>query len=375
MPRSQPPPPPTPLPPGIGSSGDYTRLAAARIDVPTLAYIEGGAGEERSLAANRQAFADHALLPRVLTDVGAGHTRIRLLGHDRPHPLLLAPLAWHGLVHPGGETETARGAAAADCPMIISTQAGQPLAAVSAAAGESWFQLYMQPSREATTTLLARARDAGCRAVVVTLDAGIQLPGRRALDAGFRLPWGLQAVNLQGLPAGTPPDPRPGGSRIFQGLLRQAPAWDDLDWLLDTSPLPVLAKGVLHPEDARALQARGIAGLVVSNHGGRGLDGAPASLRCLPGVRAAVGPALPLLFDGGIRCGSDIFQALALGADAVLIGRPQLHALAVAGALGVAHLIKLLREELELTMALTGCTRISDIGPACLCPAGGAPAC
>jgi isopentenyl diphosphate isomerase/L-lactate dehydrogenase-like FMN-dependent dehydrogenase len=168
------------------------------------------------------------------------------------------------------------------------------------------------------------------------------------------------AVNL---PAGAAAaaEPAQDGSRIFQGLMRAAPTWPDLAWLMSQTSLPVWVKGVLHPDDALALQAAGVAGVVVSNHGGRSLDGAPASLAALPAIRAAVGDAYPLLLDGGIRSGADVFKALALGADAVLVGRLQMYALSVAGPLGVAHMIKLLREELEVCMALAGCATLHDI--------------
>jgi isopentenyl diphosphate isomerase/L-lactate dehydrogenase-like FMN-dependent dehydrogenase len=174
------------------------------------------------------------------------------------------------------------------------------------------------------------------------------------------MPADCIAANLRPEPAVQPPE-TPGDSRIFQGLMRAAPTWDDLAWLMAQTSLPVWVKGVLHPDDALALRAAGAAGIVVSNHGGRSLDGAPASLAMLPAVRAAVGDEYPLLLDGGIRSGTDIFKALALGADAVLVGRLQLYALSVAGALGVAHMIKLLREELEVCMALAGCATLDDI--------------
>ena len=176
------------------------------------------------------------------------------------------------------------------------------------------------------------------------------------------------AANLRGYPQSAPVPLQDGSSRIFQGAMRHAPTWDDLHWLLQASPLPVWVKGVLHPDDARQLQAAGCAGLIVSNHGGRSLDDAPASLTQLPAIRAAVGAGYPLLLDGGVRSGSDAFKALALGANAVLVGRLQMVALAVAGALGVAHMLQLLVEELHATMAQAGCATLADITPNCLTP-------
>ena len=182
------------------------------------------------------------------------------------------------------------------------------------------------------------------------------------------MPADCTPANLAAYPPPAPPGLGADDSRIFQGAMRHAPTWDDLHWLLQASPLPVWVKGVLHPDDARQLQAAGCAGLIVSNHGGRSLDDAPASLTQLPAIRAAVGAACPLLLDGGVRSGSDAFKALALGANAVLVGRLQMVALAVAGALGVAHMLQLLTEELHACMAQAGCAQLCDITPNCLTP-------
>lgn len=359
------------LPAGLGAAADYARLAPRFIAEPLLAHLDGGARHDRTATANLAAFSRWQLMPRLLRDLRHGHTRCRLAGLDLPHPLLLAAVARLGEFHPQGEQAVAQAAAATNTVQVLSTLSSQSLEDVAAAApgAPRWFQLYLQPRREATRDLLRRATVAGYSAVVLTLDAPVQSPSLRALRAGYRAP-ATPAANLapyHGHDAPIDDAPTgPGGSRVFQGALRHAPRDEDLDWLLAESPLPVWVKGVLHPDDARLLTTRGVAGLVVSNHGGRSLDGAPASLDCLAAVRAAVGAQVPLLFDGGIRGGDDVFKALALGADAVLVGRLQAHALAVAGALGVAHMLRLLREELELTMALMGCATLADIGPHCL---------
>ena len=262
----------------------------------------------------------------------------------------------------GGELESARAAHATDSCMVSSTLSSCRLEDIARVAGpQRWFQLYFQPRRDDTRELLARAEAAGYGAIVVTLDAAIQAASLRALRAGFRMPADCVAANLRDHPAAGKVALDAGQSRIFQGVMADAPTWRDLEWLLAETTLPVWVKGVLHPHDARALHQLGVAGLVVSNHGGRGLDGAPASLDALPAIRAAVGAGFPLLLDGGIRSGSDVFKALALGADAVLVGRLQMYALSVAGALGVAHMITLLREELEVCMALAGCATVADI--------------
>ncbi len=327
---------------------------------PSYEYVAGGSGADVTAQANLDAFAGWAIYPRLLRDVSAGHTRVALGDMALPHPILLAPVAFQSLAHAEAEIGSAHAANAMEACMVCSTLSTRTLEDVAQAAGpHKWFQLYFQPRREATLALLERATASGYKAIVVTLDASIQVASQRALRAGFRMPAQCVAVNLE--PAAAAPAPAAEASRIFQGMMGEAPQWADLEWLIKQSRLPVWVKGVLHPDDASALKAVGVAGLVVSNHGGRSLDGAPASLDALPAIRAAVGPAFPLLLDGGIRSGSDVFKALALGANAVLVGRLQLYALSVAGSLGVAHMLKLLREELEICMALAGCARIQDI--------------
>lgn len=350
------------IPAEVRCAQDYEVLARHFIAAPSLAYIAGGCGRDLSVAANRQALDELAIVPRLLRGLRGGHTSLNLLGRSLPHPLLLAPVAYQTLVHPRGELETARAAGAMESVLLVSTLATRTLEEIAAQGpGERWFQLYFQPDRGATEDLLRRAEAAGYGVLVVTLDASIKTPSLSALRAGFQMPEEIRAVNLDPYPVPPPVSLERGQSRIFQGVMAAAPGWDDLAWLLDRSRLPVLVKGVLHPDDARRLQAMGVAGLVVSNHGGRALDGAPASVRMLPRVRAAVGEHYPVLADGGVRSGSDVFRMLALGADAVLLGRLQVYALAVAGSLGVAHMLKLLREELELCMAQAGCATLAEI--------------
>ena len=229
--------------------------------------------------------------------------------------------------------------------------------------GPLWFQLYLQPDRGFTLALVQRAEAAGFEALVLTVDAPVHGARDRERRAGFVLPPGVSAVNLAGAPpAATAPVPR-GGSALFDGLLQHAATWDDVAWLQAHTRLPLLLKGVLHPDDARQAAALGVAGLIVSNHGGRTLDTTPATADVLPRITDALsgGPGTPpaLLVDGGIRRGTDVLKALALGAQAVLIGRPAVMALAAGGAQGVALALRLLRDELEIAMALTGCATLA----------------
>lgn len=349
------------IPPAVITAADYGRLAIEYVPEAVRAYIDGGSGDERTLAANAAAFSKYSLINRVLRDLAAGNTATRVLDTPLAHPVMLAPVAHHGLVHSDAECASAAGAAAADALMVVSTLASRKLEDITAAGdGPKWFQLYWQDSRARTLELAERAARAGYGALVFTADAPVAHVPERALRAGFSLPPELTPANLPAAPA-PPRTLEPGASVVFQGFMGDAPQWEDVAWLADHAPLPLLLKGVLHADDAvRAIDA-GFAGVIVSNHGGRTLDGLPASLDCLAAVRTAVGATATVLLDGGIRRGSDVLIALALGADAILVGRPQLHGLAVAGALGVAHVIRLLREELELAMALAGCARIADI--------------
>lgn len=350
------------IPVEVHAARDYEALAQRRLPAPVFEYVAGGSGEGATLAANRAAFGRVTVCPRVLADVDDASTRVRVAGRDWEHPIMLGPVAHQALVHPRGEIETARAATAMDACMLVSTLSSHTLEDISASApGPKWFQLYFQRQRDDTLDLVRRAEVAGFKALVVTLDAAIQLPSDRALQAGFVMPAHCVAANLRGYPRRDVHEEIQPGNRIFQGIMRGAPTWTDLAWLTAQTRLPIWVKGVLHPDDARRLREFGAAGIVVSNHGGRTLDHAPASLDVLPAIREAVGDDYPVLFDSGIRSGGDVYKAIARGADAVLVGRLQVYALAVAGALGVAHMMRLLREELEVCMAMTGCVSLADV--------------
>jgi 4-hydroxymandelate oxidase len=227
--------------------------------------------------------------------------------------------------------------------------------------GTLWFQLYLQPQRDVTLQLLARAESAGYQAIVLTVDAPVHGARDRERRAGFRLPPGIRAVNLPTTASSN--DTLAGNSSAFEGVLQHAPTWDDVRWLVHATRLPVLLKGILHPDDARQALNVGAAGVIVSNHGGRTLDTCLPTAHALPAVAQAVGAHMAVLADGGIRRGTDVFKALALGAHAVLVGKPYVYALAHAGAVGVAHVIRLLRDEFEIALALCGCPTPAHIQP------------
>ena len=367
------------IPSGLVTLADHEQHARTQLDDNAWAYFSGGAADEISLRANRSAWDALPLWPRVLRPLAGGHTRVPLLGRTLAHPILLAPVAFQRLAHPDGELAMAYAAAALGAGVVLSTQASVSLESVAQAVlpdpgrGPLWFQLYLQPDRGFTQALVQRAEAAGYEALVLTVDAPTSGVRDRERRAGFRLPPGVGPVNLAGLQAPASSPLSPGQSALFDGLLHHAPTWDDIAWLQSITRLPVLLKGVLHPADARQAVSVGAAGLIVSNHGGRTLDTAPATATALPRVVQAVGGAVPVLVDGGIRRGTDVLKAMALGASAVLVGRPAVWGLANAGAAGVAHVLRLLRDELEVAMALTGCATLAEATPALLEGQDGAP--
>jgi 4-hydroxymandelate oxidase len=344
------------LPAAIETAGDYETLAAASLDPVAWRYLQEGSGTGLTLAANRRSFDAQTLMPRPLADVRGGNTRLNLFGQTLDHPVLLAPIAYQRLFHPDGEAASAMAAAAQGGTMWVSSLASQPLEMIATAARQAgsapWFQLYWQGERERTLRLAQRAEAAGYPVFMLTVDAPVKL-------ATLELPGGITAVNLERpiAPAVIGPELSP----VFDGWMANAPTWDDLAWLRERIRQPLIIKGILHPDDAANAVNLGCDGLVVSNHGGRVLDGVPASLEVLPAIVARVQGRAKVLLDSGIRDGRDVFKALSLGADAVLLGRPYIWALASAGAIGVAHAIRLLRDELEATMALCGCKTLEDI--------------
>jgi len=340
--------------------GDFARLAEAVMAPEIWDFIAGGAGDERTLAANPAAFQRTLILPRILAGrggAGGPDTATSLLGRTWAAPIGIAPMAYHTLVHPEGELAAVRAAGAAGLPTVLSTFAGRTFKELGAAASAPlWLQLYCFRDRELTRRLVRDAEQAGIEAVVLTVDTA--LLGRRLRDLrnGFRLPAHVRPVNLPYGDYSSPAD-------HARAQLDPAPDWSVVDWLRSISPLPLLLKGVLAAGDAARAVAAGVDGIVVSNHGGRQLDGIPATLDVLPSVAAAVAGRRPVLLDGGVRRGVDVLAALALGADAVLVGRPVLHGLAVAGGDGVARVLEILTAELRDAMTLAGAWSVAGLGP------------
>lgn len=347
----------------IVSLADFERLARPRMTPMAYEYVTGGAGDELTLGWNHDAYSQLQLRTRVLVDVSRIDTSLRLFGRELPFPILLAPTAYHKLVHREGEVATARGAGAAGAAMIVSSFATTGIEEIARAAkAPLWFQLYAQSDRGFTRALVERAQAAGCEAICLTVDTPVLGARNREARIGFKLPSGLSRVNLEGLPGvDASGSHRPREMQIYSAVLDPTLTWKDVEWLRGFAKVPVLLKGVLDPADARRAVDAGVSGLIVSNHGARNLDTVPATITALPRVADVVAGRIPILVDGGIRRGTDVLKALALGATAVGIGRPYLYGLAVNGSAGVSRVVEILRTELEIAMALTGRTSLSAV--------------
>jgi isopentenyl diphosphate isomerase/L-lactate dehydrogenase-like FMN-dependent dehydrogenase len=335
---------------------DFERLAAERLEPGPHGYFAGGAADELTLRANEEAWRRLTIRPRVLVDVSDRDPATTLLGVRRPHPLIVAPMAFHRLVHPDAEPETARGAAATGTPFCLSTLATTSPAELAAAVPEAprWFQLYVFKDRGVTSELVRAAAEHGYEALVLTVDLPVQGRRERDLRTAFRVDASVPSVGGRS------------GMSLPEMVEQLDPSltWGDLERLVDESRLPVLVKGVLTPEDARLAAAAGAAAVVVSNHGGRQLDTVAATADALLPVVEEVGAELDVLVDGGIRRGTDVLKALALGARAVMVGRPAIWGLAAAGADGVSRTLELLLEELDIALALAGTPVASELQPA-----------
>jgi 4-hydroxymandelate oxidase len=346
---------------------DFEAIARERMTPSAFDYYAGGAEDEVTLAENREAFRRIALRPRMLAGADQAATAIDLLGVPLPYPIGLAPTAFNKLGHPDGEIAAVRAAGRTGTLMCCSTIASTSVEDIAAAAtGPLWFQLYIYRDRDVTRDLVRRAEESGCRAIVLTVDT--PLLGRRERDmrSGFTLPAGIGIRNLERY--GTPDALRWAQTSSFteyvHKLLDASLTWESVAWLRSITQLPLLIKGILTAEDAGLAIEHGASGIVVSNHGGRQLDGALATIDALPSIASRVARRVPIVLDGGIRRGTDVFKAVALGAQCVFIGRAYLWGLAADGEAGVMRVLEMLRSELEMTMALAGCRSISEITPA-----------
>ncbi|MEI2582898.1 alpha-hydroxy acid oxidase [Scytonema sp. PRP1] len=348
---------------------EYEQLATKRLSQMALDYYASGAWDEVTLRDNRVAFERFKLRPRVLVDVSDRNLATKVLGQSLQMPLFIAPMAFQCLANPQGEVATARAAASAGVGMVLSTLSTKSIEEVAAVCHDTnlhtpqWFQLYIHKDRGLTRALVERAYAARYKALCITVDAPVL--GRRERDKRneFALPVGMQLANLTTLSGLNIPHEE-GESGLFTYVAEQlnsAVTWDDLEWFQSLCPLPLVLKGILRGDDAARAVECGAKAMIVSNHGGRQLDGAVASLDALAEVVEAVDGRAEVLLDGGIRRGTDILKALALGAKAVLVGRPVLWGLAVAGEAGVAHVIEILRDELDVAMALSGCASVEKI--------------
>ncbi len=321
-------------------------------------YIAGGAGDELTVAANRSAFDRVLLHPRVLVDVSVRDLRTRVLGTELAAPVLIAPTALHGMVHRDGELATARAAAAFGTTMVLSTLATTPIEDVVAVApGAVWFQLYVYRDRGATEALVARVEAAGAKALVVTVDAPFLGLRERQGAHPLLLPQDFSAPNI----TADASVGRADLARTFLDLVDPSLSWKDIAWLRRHTKLPIVLKGILRADDAARAVDEGVDGIVVSNHGGRQLDGVLPTIDALGPIAREVSGRVAVLVDGGVRRGTDVIKALARGADAVLLGRPILWGLAAGGSKGVGAVLEMLRRELDLAMALCGCTSVAAI--------------
>jgi lactate 2-monooxygenase len=382
---------------------ELERRAQKAMSREGFAYIAGGAGIESTVAANRAAFERWRIVPRFLNDVSSRDTSVELFGRRLPTPFLLAPIGVLEMAHRDADVGAGRAAASAGVPLVISSQASYPMEEIARAMrdGPRWYQVYFSFSNELARSFVRRAEACGCEAIVLTLDTTMLGWRLRDLDLAY-LPFILgkgiaqyvsdpefqrRLDDVEPPSAGRPNlaaiqalyrlaraypgstwrnlfSPRPrAAARLFMQLFpRPSLNWDDVDFLRETTRLPILLKGILHPDDARRALDHGVDGIVVSNHGGRQVDGALASLDALPGIVEAVGGRIPVLLDSGIRGGADVFKAVALGARAVLIGRPYCYGLAIAGTDGVSEVIRNMHADFDLTMGLAGCASVDAIG-------------
>ncbi|GAB3956576.1 alpha-hydroxy acid oxidase [Spirosoma harenae] len=329
---------------------DVEPKAACTMSKLAYEYVASGAADECTLRWNRQAFDAIKLNPTVLPNFTKPDLGISLFGSELPYPILIAPTAYHRIMHPEGELATARGASAASATYVVSSFMTTPLEEIAQVATQPlWLQLYVRDDREFTRDLVQKAEALGCRAICVTVDTPVGGVRNREQRINFGLPEGIHAPYM-----------------IAPGPQQKPLTWADIAWLQSLVKIPVLVKGILNPDDAEQAIQTGVSGIIVSNHGGRNLDTVPATIEVLPYIAERVNKRVPLLLDGGIRRGTDVLKAIALGAEAVLIGKPICFGLACGGADGVAKVLTILRDELEQAMILTGRGTIASINQSVL---------
>jgi 4-hydroxymandelate oxidase len=352
------------------SVADYARAAGAKLSKEVCDYYEGGALDEITLRENIAGWERLKLYYRVLAGVGDRELGRTLLGQKISMPICVAPTAFHKLACGEGEIATARAAKAAGTLFILSSLSNTAMESVFAqAASPRWFQLYIYRDREITRALVQRAEAAGAEAIVLTVDAPGLGTRERDTRNRFTLPDGLRVENLSPLGKGTMPEVSGSGLAAYvRDNFKSDLSFEDLDWLCGSTRLPIVVKGVCRGDDARRAVEHGSKAIVVSNHGGRQLDTAPATSEVLPHIVDAVGERCEIYVDGGVRRGSDVLKAIALGARAVMVGRPILWGLTVAGEKGALNILEILRRELDEAMLLCGCTRLSDINRSLLAP-------
>ena len=340
---------------------EYEAAAKENLSPMAFDYYVGGSDDEVTLRDNVRAFDRYRLKNRVMRDISERDLSTTVLGQKLSMPVLVAPTAFHRMAHPEGEVATAKAAGEAGTAMMLSTLSTSSIEEVAAAAtGPLWFQLYVYKDREETKNLVRRAEAAGYKAIVLTVDAQIWGVRERDVKNNFQLPDGLRIKNVIG--AEDFPDTEGSGLAAYvTSLFDQTLSWQDLEWLVGITDLPVLVKGILNAEDAELAVQHGAAGIVVSNHGGRQLGAAPASVDVLSEIAEKVDGRVDIMMDGGVRRGTDVLKALALGAKAVAIGRPVLWGLAVDGQAGVERVLATLRNEIDLSLALCGATSPAEI--------------
>lgn len=344
------------IPNDLVSLKDYERYAKKIMDLNSLAYVCSGAGDEVTYRKNEESFQEIYLEANTLEDLSGANTKIELFGQTYENPIFLAPVAYQKLVDINGEIATVQASNAMNCCMCVSSFSSSTLEDISKSTNSPlWFQLYIQPDMSVNLELIKKAEKLGYKALVITIDAPIS--GIRNVEQrfGFSLPNDVSAVNIN-----NPFQSNNQYESVFD-IVKSLSTWKDIEFIKNSTNLPVILKGITSVSYAKKALEIGVDGIVVSNHGGRTLDTLAPSIKVLPKIAKEINGKIPILFDGGIRRGTDIIKAIALGADAVMIGRPIMYGLATAGALGVAHTLKILKEELEIAMIFTGCKDIESL--------------